>query len=178
MHNDVPLWVQTCLDQIAESPKTVLDLGGRDVNGTLRHLFPNIERYTVVDIRPGPNVDIVANAAQVDLDDRFDLILCTETFEHTPYGEGICWNAERLLKPGGYFICTTAWTCRAPHSGIDGRPLSGNEWSSDMNTVETQGREYYANVDEATLGAWMSVFAKVDINVYGCDIRAFGRKGE
>jgi hypothetical protein len=65
-------------------PVTVLDIGGRDVNGSPQQLFPAAAVYTVLDIRPGDDVDIVANAATWDPDgQQWDLIIAAETFEHT-----------------------------------------------------------------------------------------------
>jgi hypothetical protein len=62
---------------------SVLDIGGRDVNGSPRHLFSEqVTDYTVLDIRPGDGVDIVADAATWDPDGQaWDVIICAETFE-------------------------------------------------------------------------------------------------
>ena len=38
-------------------PVTVLDLGGRDTNGSPRHLFPNAVVYHVLDAVDGPDLD-------------------------------------------------------------------------------------------------------------------------
>lgn len=175
MHNEVIEWVRECLTRIPE-PENVLDLGGRDVNGSVRPLFPSEARYIVVDIRPGPNVAHVANAAEFDTDERFDIVISTECFEHTPEGKAICANAYRLLKPGGYLIVTTAWTCRDPHSGIDGRPLGPNEWT-DVLGEATNGKEWYKNVSEADMSRWLADFDDVMLSVYGCDIRAQAKRG-
>jgi hypothetical protein len=40
----------------------VLDIGGRDMNGTVRDLWPGAD-YTAMDITDGPGVDVVADAA-------------------------------------------------------------------------------------------------------------------
>ena len=42
-------------------PRAGLDIGGRDVNGTARDWFANTY-WRGLDIRPGPGVDIVADA--------------------------------------------------------------------------------------------------------------------
>jgi hypothetical protein len=50
-------------EHATSEPVTVLDLGGRDINGSPRRLFPAATRYTVLDIRPGDGVLIVTTAA-------------------------------------------------------------------------------------------------------------------
>src|SRR5437867_1988718 len=85
---------------------TVLDLGGRDINGSARGLFPNASVYTVLDIRDGEGVDIVADAATWVPDQEYDIIICAETFEHTNVWPEICATAFKACAPGGKFVCT------------------------------------------------------------------------
>ena len=40
----------------------VVEFGARDLNGSMRDLFPNADPYRTLDILPGPGVDIVADA--------------------------------------------------------------------------------------------------------------------
>lgn len=187
MHQDVLDYVDRWLAQLPP-PTSVLEPGGRRVNGNcvdqLASRFAVMERYVTVDINEGPGVDHVGDFAAFDTDERFDLVLCTETLEHAHTAEGICRNAYRLLKPGGHFIVTTAWTGgdngtgsqgRLPHSGIDGH-LLGEHWTSDP--ADGSGREFYQNISEEMLREWMADFEIVDLDCYGCDIRAVGRKPE
>lgn len=172
MHGDVLTWVEHCLD-VTGQPKRVAELGSRNVNGSVRHLFTGQDRYVGVDIRDGPGVDVVANAAHWETDDLFDAVVACEILEHTPDAEAICRNAYRLLVLGGACIITTAWTCRDPHSGIDGH-LLGDQWTDDP--TDRSGREYYRNISEADLLRWLSDFQEVDLSTTGCDIRALARK--
>ena len=117
MHEAAFQWVA----QFAtSSPFDVLDLGGRDLNGSVRSLFPNATTYRVLDILPGDGVDIVADASTWEPDQQYDLVVCCETFEHTAVWPGICRTAFKALKSHGTFIVTTAGPGRPPHSGIDG----------------------------------------------------------
>ena len=119
----------------------VLDLGGRDVNGTTRPLFPGADRYVSVDIVEGRGVDVVADAAELDLRDRFDVVVSTELLEHTPRGAEIVANARKHLKPGGHFLATMAGVGREVHSASGSpRLLPG---------------EYYGNVEHDTLEGWL-----------------------
>ncbi len=118
MHDAAMRWIA---EHATEAKVSVLDLGGRSINGSPRHLFPNASEYTVVDIRPGDGVDVVADAATYHTNGvRYDVVLAAEVFEHTASWPAICRTAHKACKPGGVFIVTTAGPGRPPHSGIDG----------------------------------------------------------
>lgn len=144
MHDQVLSWVS--LFRTGED-LSVLDIGGRDLNGTTRALFPNAAPYHVLDLRPGPNVDFVADASKSEAvsswinnawPNGYDLVLCTETFEHTPDWAKIIETAWRVLRPGGWLIFTCAGPGRSPHSGISAK------WELDPG-------EHYANVSASQI---------------------------
>jgi len=144
-------------------PGLVVELGGFNINGSVRSLFT--EPYLSVDIRPGPGVDVVASAALYVPPSPPACVVCCEVLEHTQVAEKICRNAYRMLQPGGVFLVTAAGVGRAPHSAIDGlRLLDG---------------EYYGNVTFDQLTAWLDGFASVRIIVdpIACDVYAVARKG-
>jgi SAM-dependent methyltransferase len=119
MHAEAMEWIAR---YATEAEVTVLDLGGRDINGSPRALWPNAIRYTVLDILPGGGVDIVADAATFDPDgEQWDVVCAAEIFEHTASWPAICRTAYRACRSGGRFIVTTAGPGRPPHSGIDGQ---------------------------------------------------------
>ena len=93
-------------------PVSVLDIGGRNLNGSPRRLFPAATRYTVLDIRPGEqvtDVDIIADAAEWNPGgQQWDVVICAETFEHTAQWPAIVRTAYKACRPGGAFIVTTA----------------------------------------------------------------------
>jgi SAM-dependent methyltransferase len=168
MHEQAMEWIAK---HAATEPVTVLDIGGRDVNGSPRHLFPAATRYTVLDIRPGEqvtDVDIIADAAEWNPSgQRWDVIIAAETFEHTAAWRAICRTAYAACAPGGRFIVTTAAPGRPPHSAVDGefRLLPG---------------EHYANIRPAELGrvlaeaGWADVV--VDVQPSPADVRAVAVK--
>jgi SAM-dependent methyltransferase len=117
MHDQALQWIAA---HATDEPVSVLDLGGRDINGNPRHLFPNAISYTVLDLRPGVGVVIVADAALWEPINQWDVIVAAEVFEHTASWPAICRTAYKACKPGGRFIVTTAGPGRPPHSGIDG----------------------------------------------------------
>lgn len=129
MHDAVLEWVGCFSSQRADI--SVLDIGGRNVNGSPRHLFPNA-RYVALDIAPGDDVDIVADAADWEPSERFDVVLCTEVFEHTSRWPEIVRTAFAACKPGGAFIATAAAIGRPPHSAIDENPIRPEEWYENI----------------------------------------------
>jgi len=136
VHDEAREWVAK---HATGAPVTVLDLGGRDVNGSIRDLFPGALAFTVLDIRPGDVVDIVADAATWDPGERrWDVVLATEVFEHTARWPAICQTAYRACRPGGLFIVTCAGPGRPVHSAVDGLGL-------------LHPGEHYANVPAAEL---------------------------
>jgi len=161
MHAEALSWVKQFR---TDDPVTVLDLGGRNVNGTPRGLFPNATVYTVVDIAPGPGVDFVADAATWVPDREYDVVLSTECFEHTYSWPEICATAFKACTPGGLFVATMAGPGRAPHSGLDG------------GSTLYAGEEY-GNVEPAKLRAvlealgWRDIVVDQQVSPASCDVR-------
>lgn len=142
----------------------VVEIGGRNINGTIRDLFKD-DRYVSVDIRNGTGVDIVADGASFMPSEPPACVVCCEVLEHTTAAEAICRNAFDMLAPGGIFIVTTATTGRAAHSSLDGGPLRPNE--------------FYRNVTEQELRSWLRPFPRVTIEQHQDrgDIYAVAYKG-
>lgn len=149
-----------------DQPGTVvMDLGGRNVNGTTRELFPTVDSYLALDLTAGPGVDIVADAATAELDQRFDVIVSTELLEHAEHAGEIVANAHRHLKPGGMFVATMAGPRRRPH-GASGEP-------------SPPPGEFYRNIYPRTLDEWLRVagFEWWQVNELGADVRCVAQRG-
>jgi len=168
MHDAAMQWIAK---HATDEPVSVLDLGGRDINGNPKHLWPNATTYTVLDIRPGErpeDVDIIADAAGWDPDGRrWDVVVAAEIFEHTARWPAICRTAFKACAPGGRFIVTTAGPGRPPHSAIDGE-------------FRLHPGEHYANVPAPELervlaeAGWSGVV--VDSQPSPADTRAVATK--
>jgi SAM-dependent methyltransferase len=90
--------------QVLKLSGKCLDVGAFDVNGNIRDLFPD---YTGLDMRPGPNVDVVAPGNALPFpDDAFDVVTCLETLEHDRDPFGTVREMRRVLKPGGALVLT------------------------------------------------------------------------
>lgn len=117
----------------------VLDIGGRDLNGSTRPLFPNANPYHVLDILPGAGVDFVADAADWRPEDgrKYDLVITTETFEHAKRWPEIIKTAWDVLRPGGWLIFTCAGPGRPPHSGHAAVwELAPGEWYENVSAEQ------------------------------------------
>ncbi|MET8826112.1 class I SAM-dependent methyltransferase [Streptomyces sp. NPDC004610] len=118
------------------APWRVLDLGGRDINGSVRDLLPEA-KWTGLDIEPGPGVDLVHDATgpwPADWD-RFDLVVCTEVLEHVERWAALLRTASQALEPDGpeSLFVTCASTGRLEHGASGGpRPLPG-EWYENVS---------------------------------------------
>lgn len=97
----------------------ILDVGGADVNGSVRDQFPNAI-FHGLDIEPAPGVQIVADAATWRPDERdqlYDIVIATELFEHAEQWQLIIETMSRSLARNGteLLIATCASTGRPPH---------------------------------------------------------------
>lgn len=138
-----------------------LECGARDVNGTVRDLFPNAT-WTGVDIGEGSGVDVVADFADYTHDRLVDLVVSTEVLEHTARWRDIVVAAARNLRGGGRFIVTAAGPGRAPHSAMDGGPV---------------GDEHYENIDPDDLSCELARrFSTSFVTTEGEDVQAVAYK--
>jgi SAM-dependent methyltransferase len=137
MHEQVLSWVGQFR---TDEDLAVLDIGGRDLNGSTRILFPNANPYHVLDVRPGKGVDFVADAADWKPERTYDLVVTTETFEHAEKWREIIRTAWTALRPGGWLIFTCAGPGRPPHSGVEAVwGLIGDEWYANVSPGEIAG---------------------------------------
>ncbi len=106
-----PYWDRNC-DRV-----DILDIGSYDQNGTNKTLFDDKRYfYNGLDMVEGPNVDIVPNDIYkwTELEDnKFDLVVSGQVFEHVEYPWLTINEIARILKPGGFLILI------APNSGFE-----------------------------------------------------------
>ncbi|MCC7372530.1 MAG: glycosyltransferase [Chloroflexi bacterium] len=139
MHAECFAWVRNTIEQLP-ARRRVVEIGGRNINGSVRPLFAGAE-YTAVDVAPGAGVDVVEDGATYQPEAPPDTVVCCEVLEHAPNAEQIVANAVRILAPGGLLILTCATDPRPPHSGHDGGGL--------------QAGEHYRNVPMADVERWL-----------------------
>lgn len=119
---------------------SVVEFGGRNINGSVRPLFTNARTYVSIDKIPGPGVDIVGDALDYRPPEPVDCVVCCEVLEHAIRPHLLVAHAIDILRPGGVLIVTCATTGRAPHSTTTGGALLPNE--------------YYRNIDRQEVHDW------------------------
>lgn len=121
-------------------PQSVLEIGSRDINGSLRSILPDVA-YIGIDLKIGDGVDVVANGVTYQPEGSPDLIICTEVLEHTAAARAIVLHIGEILAQGGHLLLTCATSYRVAHSAVDGGPLRSDE--------------YYGNVDPLSMDIWL-----------------------
>lgn len=177
MHDAAYQWVAEFVDRYGPFAGTVVEFGSLDINGSVRSLFANADRYIGVDSQPGPGVDEVCDAvlfakrhrlgSPKGLQIEATCVVCTEVFEHTDNWRALIGAAAKLLMPGGVFICTAAGPGRPKHSIYpDGHGPDG-----------IRPGEWYENIDPDLLRYELEChFDDVVVDVLADDVRGYGRK--
>lgn len=133
-------WAKIYLD--AHKPSTVLDIGSYDINGSMRVDAERYGTYVGLDMRQGPNVDIVANGHEIPFDDGyFDCVLCLETLEHDDYPHKTLAEIYRVLRHGGLLVVT-----------VPGLSFPKHDFPND-----------YWRVTEDGLKVWLRRFRDVEV---------------
>lgn len=90
----------------------VLEIGSRNVNGSLREIIEKLEpvSYLGIDIEDGPGVDEICSvfeAVERFGKDSFDLVISTEMLEHIREWRAAVSQFKQVLRPGGVLLITT-----------------------------------------------------------------------
>ena len=155
-------WVKDCARRI--QPRNVLEVGSRNVNGTARDAFPNTVWWGV-DVEPGDGVDEVrdlSGGCPLEWVETFDLVVSTETFEHSQQWHGLFGAMVDAVRTGGHILVTCASPGRPEHSAVDGGPLRAGEWYRNLEPDE---------LDHPRV-RWLST----EVDVSAGDLKAFGVK--
>lgn len=163
-HDFAERYVRRILEQIP--PRSLgLEIGSLDIgafNGgestAMTYDFP-VHR---IDLVPGPNVDEVGDASEMEINERFDVVIIMEVFEHTPFWRQIIENSHRALKSGGYLIATMATDPRRPHSAYD--------------PIEPPDDEWYENIRPQDLAYALDIYEAFSLDRYRGDLRCWARK--
>jgi hypothetical protein len=121
--------------------ESVLEIGSYDNNGSIRSIFPNNIDYLGLDLTEGPNVDMVYDGYNLNLNKKFTLTICSEVFEHDVNWQNTFKNMINHSENNGFLVFTCA---------SRGRPEHGTKRTNPNDSPGTQaiGSNYYKNLTE------------------------------
>jgi hypothetical protein len=161
----------------AIEPFRCLDVGGADVNGSARRIVDTLTRrvnnWTGLDIAPGPGVDIVADARKPVLGDAvgaYDLVMCTEVFEHVQDWSSIVISIFDWLTDGGVALMTCASTGRRPHGARGAMDPEPGEWYKNVPELHV--------LDAMAIAGFNTGYYETKYQAVPGDCYAWARKGE
>jgi SAM-dependent methyltransferase len=124
------------IDQVtADSRNRLIDIGGRDRSRfDYSSLFPGID-VTVLDILPGDNVDIVADAHDLSQlpANGFDAAMSVSVFEHLMMPWAVIPQLNRVLRDGGLVLVSTHQTLGMHDLPWDFWRFSDTAWDALFN---------------------------------------------
>lgn len=108
MHESVALWALARIDHEMITGRDVLEAGAYDVNGSLRGSVMSLQprTYFGADIRGGPGVDVICDAAGLP-PQSCDVVISTEMLEHAEHWTAALEGMHNALRPGGVLLLTT-----------------------------------------------------------------------
>lgn len=85
----------------------VLDAGGGPSAKYKRIISDVSDDYICLDLQLGGEVDVVGDVVAMPFDDEsFDTVFCNQVLEHVDNPQKVVKESARVLKSGGYFICS------------------------------------------------------------------------
>jgi SAM-dependent methyltransferase len=112
MNGDTVVWAKQALPMEGK----VLEVGSRNVNGTLRDVLP----ITLgIDLEAGKGVDLVMDACGLIEkfgEGSFDHVVTSDCFEHVEFWEPALRNSWGVLKKGGKFLFSVPTQKKGFHS--------------------------------------------------------------
>lgn len=117
----------------------VLELGSRARSAlTYREFVPPRLRYTGLDLLPGPNVDVVGDAHELERlfgRNRFVAAFSLSVFEHLAMPWKVALELNRVLAPGGLVFCSTHQTWPLHEEPWDFWRFSSYSWTAIFNAA-------------------------------------------
>lgn len=103
-------WVKKAKSDFLKNPGRCLEIGSKDITGSVRSYFKDAKEYMGTDMERGFGVDLIINAHDLPKKFRkesFDVVLCHEMLEHDNQFWKTVKIMHNLLKKGGFLIVST-----------------------------------------------------------------------
>jgi SAM-dependent methyltransferase len=110
-HTSCIIFGATSLTKQEVEGKRVIEVGSRDVNGSLRPIVESFSpaKYVGIDIMDGPGVDIICSAGNLLKKfgkESFDIVISTELLEHVRDWRKAVSNMKNVCRPDGILLVT------------------------------------------------------------------------
>jgi len=120
---------------------SILELGSYNINGSLRNIFDNSNKYVGLDVTNGPGVDIVYEGKNIPINENFDLCISCECFEHNPHWLNNFTQMIEIANQDG----VVAFTCASI-----GRHEHGTEATNPKSSIGSMKKwNYYKNLKKS-----------------------------
>jgi hypothetical protein len=122
MNIDIISEMQRSAHFLPENLGKVLEVGSMNVHGSPRKVYPHYESYTGIDMRPGPDVDMVMNAHDLKKnfkENSFDTVINMNLLEHDDKFWLTVEGVNYVLKSGGYQIFCVPYFAYPEHNHPD-----------------------------------------------------------
>jgi len=138
--------------------KRVIEVGSRDVNGSIRPLIKSYDPqdYIGVDIVGGPGVDVICSAENLVYEfgeQSFDVVISTELLEHLRDWKSVIHNIKSICRTKGIILLTT----RSYGFSYHGYPY--DFWRYEIKDMEYIFRD--CNIQKLEKDPQKGVFIKV-----------------
>jgi hypothetical protein len=147
---------------------SILEVGSLDVNGSLRHHAPEVDRYIGLDFAMGAGVDHVINDKEpwpVE-DGSFDLVMASSVLEHDPHFWETFVHMVRKTRPGGYIYLnapSNGWVHRYPTDCWRFYPDSAAalaQWAGSQGFAVTLVESFTASRAADVWNDWCAIFRR------------------
>ncbi len=174
-------------ESLLAQARSVLEVGSFNVNGNSKRFF--VDRgadYTGIDLRPGPDVDLVCDIT-ADTDKvtavlghrRFDVVVCMNVLEHVYHPHAALDNIVRLVRPGGLVIVITplVWDLHDwPHDFVRLNPDFFREYARRSGLRIADGAFEFSIRDTGAFIGDLSELPQIVPHLHGSVVARFMRR--
>src|SRR5690349_17323732 len=110
MTPQIQSWIKKAKKDFIKNPGKVLEIGSKDITGSVKEFFLDSKEYIGIDSELGFGVDKILDAHDILKEwkpSSFDILICCEMLEHDSAPFTTFEIMEKAVKKNGYLIVTT-----------------------------------------------------------------------